>query len=241
MYSNSYIRLVFTAGNGRGPMRMEQIEYESREQPAAEPNFEDLRAAPRFALLIRSAKLVCESGEYLCIIRDVSQTGVRLRMFHSLPPDERFALELPTGEQFHVEKVWERGDQAGFRFANSIELERFIAETGPYPKRAVRLRLEFPATIRTDYGIAPAMVRNMSQHGLRIETNRMLALGQKVKLEAEGIPVIFATVCWRANPAYGLVLREVFTFENLAKLAERLQRPNTTSPRAVGGPTTHYL
>ena len=47
-----------------------------------------MRGAQRFTLLIRTAKLVCESGEYLCVIRDVSSTGVRLRLFHDLPADD---------------------------------------------------------------------------------------------------------------------------------------------------------
>ncbi len=215
---------------------MEKTEDDRREQSAPEPNFEDLRAAPRFALLIRSAKLVCESGEYLCVVRDVSETGVRLRLFHSMPSDTRMALELHTGESFLVEKVWERGDQAGFRFANAIELERFLAETGPYPKRPLRLRLEFPVTLKTDSGNAAAIVRNISQHGVRIETNRALARGQKVKLEAEDIPEIFATVCWRQHPAYGLVLRQVFTYEDLARLAARLQLAGNPMPQTDGGP-----
>ena len=34
------------------------------------------RAAPRFISLIRAAKLVCGQGEFVCVIRDVSATGV---------------------------------------------------------------------------------------------------------------------------------------------------------------------
>ena len=30
------------------------------------------RDAPRFPLLMRTAKLLCESGEYICMVRDVS-------------------------------------------------------------------------------------------------------------------------------------------------------------------------
>ena len=52
---------------------------------AQQRSFEDMRGAQRFTLLIRTAKLVSETGEFLCIIRDVSATGLRLRLFHDLP------------------------------------------------------------------------------------------------------------------------------------------------------------
>jgi hypothetical protein len=198
-------------------------EDERHEQSGPAPDLGEMRASPRFTILIRSAKLVCESGEYLCIVRDVSETGVRLRLFHPMPPEQQVSLELATGDTFLVEKIWERDDQAGFRFLNPIELHHFISETGPYPKRPVRLRLEFPAIITADGGSSVAMVRNISRQGARIDTTRLLALGQTVKVDAEGLPELYATVCWRSTPSYGLVLQQVFSFEELAMLADRLQ------------------
>jgi hypothetical protein len=50
-----------------------------------------------------------------------------------------------------------------------------------------------------------------------------LAIRQKVKLTGEGLPPIIANVCWRSSSAYGLVFQQVFTFEELALLAARLQ------------------
>jgi hypothetical protein len=189
----------------------------------AEPSVEELRTAPRFTLLIRSAKLVCDSGEYLCVIRDVSASGVRLRLFHPLPPHERFELELATGDRFELDRVWEAKDHAGFRFADGINVQQFIAEASPYRKRSLRLRLDFPAEITTDAGTAAASVRDLSREGARIETTLPLAIRQKVKLAATALPALTGTVCWRSSSAYGLVFQQVFTFEELAKLAARLQ------------------
>jgi hypothetical protein len=190
---------------------------------ASQPSVEDLRSAPRFALLIRSAKLICGGAEFLCVIRDVSASGVRLRIFHPLPASEQFQIELATGDRFDVERVWEAKDHAGFRFADWIDVHGFIAEVSPYPKRALRLRLDFPAAIATDGGVAGVTVRDLSREGARIETTMPLAIRQKVKLTGEGLPPIIANVCWRSSSAYGLVFQQVFTFEELALLAARLQ------------------
>lgn len=186
-------------------------------------SYDDLRAAPRFTLLIRSAKLIAGNCEYLCIIRDVSASGVRLRVFHAMPPRPQMTLELSSGERFLVERVWERDDHAGFRFSDPIDVHRFIAEASPYPKRALRLRMEFPAILTADRISLPAQVHDLSRQGARIETNQPLAIGQRVKLQAKGLPGIIGNVCWRSTPAYGLVFQTTFTFEELAKIAVLFQ------------------
>jgi len=40
----------------------------------------ELRAAPRFTLLIRAAKLIADGREFLCIIRDASATGLKPKL-----------------------------------------------------------------------------------------------------------------------------------------------------------------
>ena len=195
----------------------------------AAANYDDLRAAPRFTLLIRSAKLVAGDCEYLCVIRDVSASGVRLRVFHAMPAQTQLTLELSSGETFLVERVWERDDHAGFRFSDPIDVHRFIAEASPYPKRALRLRLEFPAVLTADRISLPARVCDLSRQGARIETDQLLAIGQQVKLEAKGLPGIIANVCWRSTPAYGLVFQNTFSFAELAKLAVQFQPLSGTS------------
>jgi PilZ domain len=186
-------------------------------------SFEEMRGAQRFTLLIRTAKLVSESGEFLCVIRDVSATGVRLKLFHDLTAGRHLALELANGEVYFIETVWERDGHAGFRFSAPIDVHAFIEEVSPYPRRQIRLRMEFPALVSSEGEAAIATVRDISQQGARIETARHLAIGQRVKLEAEGLPPVIARVCWRAAPEFGLAFEQVFSLEQLARVAARLQ------------------
>jgi PilZ domain len=198
--------------------------------PAAPRSFEDMRGAQRFTLLIRTAKLICESAEFLCIIRDVSETGVRLRLFHDLPAEGRMALELSNGEVYFIERVWERDSHAGFQFAAPIDVHTFIAEVSPYPRRQPRLRLQFPAVLSAEGQASVATVRDLSPQGARIETTRFLAIGQRVKLEGDGFPAVLAKVCWRSGSDYGLVFEQVYTLETLAVLAAALQNMGGSTP-----------
>ncbi len=181
------------------------------------------RAEPRYTLLIRTAKLICSSGEYLCIIRDASTSGVSIRTFHPLPRGVQLTLELPNGDQHPIERVWEKDGSAGFRFPVPVDIERLLSNKGRYAKRPVRLRLQLPALISSHGRTAGVVIRNISQQGAQIESPLHLALAQKLRLEADNLPSIQAGVRWRSGSDYGLAFDDTFQFSELAQLAAELQ------------------
>ena len=105
------------------------------------------RAARRYSLLIRPAKLSSPHGEFVCVLRDVSRTGVSAKLFHKLPGGDEFTLELQNGHTYDMRKVWERNGEAGFEFAQEIDVNQLIREASEYRKRGLRLTLSFPVTI----------------------------------------------------------------------------------------------
>lgn len=190
---------------------------------ASPPAFDALRGAKRFSLLIRTAKLVCDAGEFLCVVRDVSETGVRLKLFHPLPAPLRLALELANGEVYFIEKVWESGDHAGFRFSAPIEVEDFIAEPGNHPRKAVRLRLSAPARLDAGALVDTVTITSLSQHGAGFESRQHMAVGERIKLSSPGLPPLIGTVAWRSSPGYGMVFQSYFGIADLACIAADLQ------------------
>jgi hypothetical protein len=183
----------------------------------------ELRIAPRFTLLIRTAKLISASGEFLCVIRDASASGVSIRIFHPLPPGEQLTLELPNGDQHAIERVWEREGSAGFRFSVPVDIDRLLQNKSRFPKRPVRLKLQLPALISCYGTTAGVVIRNISQQGALIESPFRLAIDQRLRVEADNLPVIQASVRWRRASEYGLVFDDTFQFAELAKLAAQLQ------------------
>jgi len=184
----------------------------------------DQRTAPRFTLLIRAAKLTHPDAEFLCVVRDASESGVSVRLFHPLPADLEFTLELPNGDRHALERVWEEEGKAGFRFPKPVALERIVEARGGYAKRPVRLRLEVPCTMIAGLRRVQATIDNLSQQGAQIRTPEHLSLAQRVKLEIDGVPAVAARVRWRRNDRYGLSFEDTFQFAELAALAFDLQR-----------------
>ncbi|MFO6431146.1 PilZ domain-containing protein [Erythrobacter sp. W302b] len=189
----------------------------------------DQRAAPRFTLLIRAAKLVSAQGEFVCVIRDVSETGVSVRLFHALPGCKDYALHMPAGATYEVSCVWQRENEAGFTFAHSVEVSQLVNESSEYPKRGLRLGLCFPVMVHTLSGSFDAVVENLSQQGARITCNQLLAIDQNVRIAAPGLTgktgEVRAKVRWRRERQYGVVFDDTFTLGEFARLAARLQAP----------------
>ncbi len=188
------------------------------------------RAAPRFGLLIRAAKLACQSGQFVCVIRDVSETGVSARLFHALPGDEHYQLHMPGGAIYEMASVWRRESEAGFQFAEPVAVESLINEACAYPKRGLRLAVEFPVTLTTLTQRCTAMVQNLSQQGALIKCDGLFAIEQNLRIEAGDIAPelkeIRAKVRWRRGTDYGVVFDDTFTLGNFARLAAFLQAPD---------------
>lgn len=189
----------------------------------------DQRAAPRFTLLIRAAKLVSAQGEFVCVIRDVSETGVSVRLFHALPSCTDYALHMPAGATYEVRCVWQRENEAGFTFEQSVQVGQLVNEASEYPKRGLRLGLCFPVMVHTLSGSFDAVVENLSQQGARITCDQLLAIDQNVRIAAPGLTgktgEVRAKVRWRRERQYGVVFDDTFTLGEFARLAAQLQAP----------------
>jgi len=209
---------------------MEPASQQARLEPLPDQPGAEQRVAPRFTLLIRAAKLVSAQGEFVCVIRDVSETGVSVRLFHALPSCKDFALHMPAGAVYEIARVWNRGNEAGFTFADKVEVEKLVNESTEYPKRGLRLGLCFPVSVGMLAGQFEAMVENFSQQGARLTCDRLLAIDQNVRI---GIPSpgggkpreVRAKVRWRRDQHYGVVFDDTFTLGDFARLAALLQAP----------------
>ncbi len=206
--------------------------------PPADGDAAEQRSAPRFTLLIRAAKLSCADGEYLCVVRDASESGVSVRLFHPLPPGVELTLELPNGDRHPLERVWEEEGKAGFRFPGAVDMERLVENPSRFTRRAVRVNMQVPCELMVGGRRVGAWIHNLSQQGALVRTDERLSLIQRVKLSAEGLPEIAAKVRWRRNDNYGLSFEDTFQFAEFAALAFELQRIASLRPGVSGALTS---
>lgn len=182
------------------------------------------RSAPRSALLIRTAKIIADGREFLCIIRDASATGLKVRLFSGLPQAREMALELTTGDCYPVELVWQADDFAGLSFPQEIDVDRLLDESrGTFPKRQIRLQIVIGGVLHSGGEAVAVAFHNLSQQGACIESEKWLLMNELVRIETGVTPPLYAKVRWRSHPRYGLIFEHTFRLEELAQISAPLQ------------------
>ncbi|MEO0030874.1 MAG: hypothetical protein RIS94_632 [Pseudomonadota bacterium] len=187
------------------------------------------RSTPRFTLLIRVAKLIADDAEFLCIIRDASGGGVKVRLFSPIPAHATLALELANGDRLPAEMVWQEEDYAGLRFTDPVPVERLVDErSGGSGRRQVRLRIALDAVLHSGREAVRIAFQDISQQGARITCEKWLLMNELVRLETGVTPAVFAKVRWRQHPNYGLVFEQTFKLDELARISAPLTLTGTT-------------
>lgn len=226
--------MVLDAGSARVPAirgfraRGPGLAHEDDQQPSPGDGrvSREQRVSPRFTLLIRAAKLIIDGDcEFLCVIRDASSTGLKIRLFHPLPANYRtLSVEMSNGDRYPAEVVWVEGDYAGFRFLGEVDIERLLDEGhGTYPKRHVRLRVQLGAILHSGGEAVRIAFQDISQQGACVECDKWLLMNELVRVETGVLPAIYAKVRWRSHPRYGLLFEQVFKLDELARIAAPLQ------------------
>ncbi len=188
------------------------------------PDPADQRVAPRHTLLIRAAKLAIAEAEFVCILRDVSETGVSLRVFHDLPANAGgILLELQNQDRHAVEPVWRDGDRMGLRFREPVDVHRLIEMPAPFDRRPIRVRLKVPGSIGVGDDTAMCCIRDLSQHGAKVSCSHAFALDQRVRLMAEGMPKVAGKIRWRRDDQFGLAFETTFQLAELALIVAGFQ------------------
>lgn len=184
-------------------------------------------ATERKSLLLRSAKVVCLSGEYVCLVRDVSETGTTLKFLHAIPPEPRIILMLANGLTYPIERVREEGEEAAYRFAAPIAPDEFIHEDTPFALRPIRLAIRASARVIDGRHSHAAQLLDLSSEGAKIECTGMLKPQRIISIQLSGAAQQLAQVAWcdeAAEPArYGLHWRQPLGLAGLAAAALRMQ------------------
>lgn len=196
----------------------------------------ELRSAPRYALLIRTAKIIADGREFLCIIRDASATGLKIRLFSDLPKARELAVELMTGDRYPVELIWQADDYAGVRFPAEIDVEKLLDESrGTYPKRQIRLQIVLSGVLHSGGEAVSVVFRNLSQQGACVESEKWLLMNELVRIDTGVTPPLYAKVRWRSHPRYGLIFEHTFRLEELARISAPLQFAQALESHARAG------
>ncbi len=193
------------------------------------------RAAARKSAMLRTAKVVCQAGEYVCLIRDLSELGIGLSFLHEAPPEPRIILQLTNGLTYPLERVWAGKRQAGYRFGSEISLDEFLHEESPFANRPIRLEISAQARITDGRTITRVGLIDISREGAKFESDGLHPEGRLVSFEALGLPQRLGQIRWQKGKQFGMRFQHPLEIRELATMAVRSQPLDAIAPDRLGG------
>lgn len=166
--------------------------------------------------LYRIAKLVGGHGECPCIVTQVCEPEVTLRLLASEEPAGSLVLEMGNGQRHALVQAAGEGDQLRARFAAPIDVAQFLSGQGPFPRRSIRVNLSCALRLVVDGIAASGELVDISREGLGLRTMAWVTPGQRLLVEAPGLPRLRGVACWRHGDRCGIALEAPLSLQDLA-------------------------
>ncbi len=189
---------------------------------------------PRVELEHYPAKVICQTGEYLCTMRDVSTLGAGLTFLHAVPPEPRILLQLANGLTYPIERVWIGKRQAGYRFGCEVTLEEFTEPEDSFEPRAIRLNIAASAKVGDGRDVSMVQIENLSCEGARFQSEHEFPLNCLLGFSVEGLDKKIGQLRWRDGKQCGMEFQHRLTDQELADCALQLHPFGSPFPNMLG-------
>ena len=183
------------------------------------------REGERYVTILRVGVLVIDGRRELCLIRNVSAGGLMAHVYSPVRPGQRVVVELKSNQQIEGEVEWVRDADAGIAFDVKVDISQLLAnpavlENGWRP-RLPRVEIDRLATLRVGARTYWVHTRDVSQGGVKIETDQPLDTGTAVVITLENLRPQAATVRWQKGRACGIAFNDLLPFEELIAWLKR--------------------
>jgi len=180
---------------------------------------EDRRRDPRHLTILRVGALVCEGGRELCLIRNISAGGVMAHVYSRRVEGQRVAVELKSNQRIDGEVAWVSGSNVGIQFDKPVDVTEMLSsqtmlDSGWRP-RLPRVEVDRLATLRCGACVYGVNTRDISQGGVKIETDQPLELGAAVVLTLDKFRPLHGVVRWSDGGLAGIAFNQLIPFHDL--------------------------
>lgn len=194
--------------------------YSMSAEPPTEGN---RRADERHVTLFRVGTIVVRGRRELCLVKNISAGGALVRAYCSLEPDMKLHIELKERQPVSGVVTWIKGTDAGITFDERVDVIELLKSSGDDPRpRMPRIEVRSVCFVRAGAILHRAIVHNISQGGLSVETPNGLSVNADVTVSIPGLSPQDAVVRWAHGDRYGLSFNSVLPLAGLvAWLQER--------------------
>jgi hypothetical protein len=188
--------------------------------------------------VLRVGKIMTGDNEELCLIRNISGSGLMAHVYSHHEPGDRIAIEIKNGHVISGRVVWSAGLTAGMEFDERIDVLDFLANEQSdllFGKvaRAPRLRTHVDAVVRRGAHYVRAEMEDISQGGARLSEGEAFDAHDEVVVMVPGLPPAAGRVRWRREGYAGVGFNELIPFETLAAWAAQHAHHGGPEPAAA--------
>jgi hypothetical protein len=177
------------------------------------------RQQRRHMTILRVGSIFLGDKRELCLIRNISAGGLMAHVYSRLVIGQNVAVELKTNHRIAGSVTWLQDNNAGITFDAPIDVEDILAshsglENGWRP-RLPRVEVDRLATLRVGARVYGVSTRDISQGGVKIETDEALDEGQEVVLTLDRFRPVQGVVRWYQEGVCGVAFNQVIPFREL--------------------------
>ena len=179
----------------------------------------DRRKQSRHMTILRVGTLIIDGRRELCLIRNISAGGVMAHVYSQLAIGQQLALELKTNQRISGEVAWIEESNVGIAFTELADVEELLAtqstlENGWRP-RLPRVEVDRLATLRIGSRTYGVSTRDISQGGVKIETDQPFETGDEIVLTLDKFRPLQGVVRWYNDGLCGISFNQVIPFHEL--------------------------
>lgn len=183
------------------------------------PTPPERREGERYVTILRVGVLVIDGRRELCLIRNISAGGLMAHVYSPVQPGQRVVVELKSNQQIEGQVEWVRDADAGIKFDCKVDVAQLLSnpqvlDNGWRP-RLPRVEIDRLATLRVGARTYWVHTRDVSQGGVKIDTDQPLAVGSEVVITLENFRPLAGTVRWQRGRACGIAFNDLLPFEEL--------------------------
>lgn len=204
---------------GKGMFAGERVVETGFSFSNAVPAPPERRGAERHLKILRVGTLVVEGRRELCLIRNISAGGLMAHVYSPVVPGQRVMVELKTRHPVPGRVVWVREANAGVAFDAAMDVAELLANPAVlddgWRPRTPRVEIDRMATLRAGARTYWVHARDISQSGVKVETDHPPAPDTEIVLALEGFRPLAGVVRWSKDDSCGIGFNALIPFGEL--------------------------
>ncbi|WP_394729484.1 PilZ domain-containing protein [Altererythrobacter sp. GH1-8] len=187
----------------------------------------DRRSEERAATVLRPALLQWEDFKTFCLVRNISSSGLKVRVFAPVKDGARISICMIDGVVFKGTVIWHENDAIGVAFDTPIALDDVLAALRRPPADTSKnrgLRLEVVSRARfIALGQAYDLeVLDISSRGIKARYAQSVPpVGEQGTLRIDDLPDRKATPRWAREDTAGFLFLDPLSFTDLGQWVMR--------------------